>query len=55
MNPVDTLFVLICAAMVLLLTPAPAVFYTGLCRRKSGVDIMCRYRSASTWWGCSGP
>lgn len=40
MNPVDTLFVLICAAMVLLMTPALAVFYAGLCRRKSGVDIM---------------
>ncbi len=40
MNPVDTLFVLICAAMVLLMTPALAVFYAGLCRKKSGVDIM---------------
>lgn len=40
MNAVDTLFVLICAAMVLLMTPALAVFYAGLCRRKSGVDIM---------------
>ncbi len=40
MNTVDTLFVLICAAMVLLMTPALAVFYAGLCRKKSGVDIM---------------
>ncbi len=39
-NPVDTLFVLICAAMALLMTPALAVFYAGLCRKKSGVDIM---------------
>lgn len=40
MNTTDTLFVLVCAAMVLLMTPALAVFYAGLCRRKSGVDIM---------------
>lgn len=40
MNTVDTLFVLICAAMVLLMTPALAVFYAGLCRKKSGVAIM---------------
>lgn len=40
MNAINTLFVLLCAAMVLLMTPALAVFYAGLCRRKSGVDIM---------------
>lgn len=40
MSSVDTLFVLICSAMVLLMTPALAVFYAGLCRKKSGVDIM---------------
>jgi len=40
MNLANTLFVLICAAMVLLMTPALAVFYAGLCRKRSGVDIM---------------
>lgn len=40
MSEVDTLFVLVCAAMVVLMTPALAVFYAGLCRRKSGVDLM---------------
>ena len=40
MNAADTLFVLVCAAMVLVMTPALSAFYTGLTRRKSGVDIM---------------
>lgn len=53
MNTVDTLFVLICAAMVLLMTPALAVFYAGLCRKKkrsghhdTGLDLSCRCGTA---------
>lgn len=40
MNTVDMSFVLICASMALLMTPALAVFYASLCRKKSEVDIM---------------
>ncbi|MGN1014824.1 MAG: ammonium transporter [Butyricicoccus sp.] len=40
MNAADTLFVILCAAMVLFMTPALSAFYAGLTRRKSGVDIM---------------
>lgn len=36
----DTLFILICAAMVLFMTPALSAFYAGLTRKKSSVDIM---------------
>ena len=39
-NQVDTLFVLIGALMVILMTPALSVFYAGLGRIRNGVDVM---------------
>lgn len=38
----DTAFVLICAAMVLFMTPALGVLYSGLGRKKSSEDIMAQ-------------
>ena len=40
MNPVDTLFIIISAAMVLLMTPALSLFYGGLVRAKSILNTM---------------
>jgi Amt family ammonium transporter len=40
MNPVDTLFVLISTALVLLMTPALSLFYGGLVRAKSILNTM---------------
>ena len=40
MNPVDTLFVIISTAMVLLMTPALSLFYGGLVRAKSILNTM---------------
>ncbi len=40
MNPVDTLFVITSTAMVLLMTPALALFYGGLVRAKSILNTM---------------
>lgn len=39
-NFADTGFILVCAAMVCLMTPALAVFYAGLLRKGNIVDIM---------------
>lgn len=39
-SQVDTLFVLIGALMVILMTPALSAFYAGLGRARSGVDVM---------------
>ena len=39
-NFADTGFILVCAAMVCLMTPALAVFYAGLLRKRNIVDIM---------------
>jgi Amt family ammonium transporter len=39
-NPGDTAFVLICAALVLLMTPGLAFFYGGLVRKKNILTIM---------------
>lgn len=39
-NPGDTAFVLICAALVLIMTPGVAFFYGGLVRRKNVITIM---------------
>lgn len=40
MNPVDTLFIIISTAMVLLMTPALSLFYGGLVRAKSILNTM---------------
>ena len=40
MNPVDTLFVIVATALVLLMTPALALFYGGLVRAKSILNTM---------------
>jgi len=39
-NPGDTAFVLICAALVMIMTPGLAFFYGGLVRRKNVITIM---------------
>lgn len=39
-SPGDTAFVLICAAMVLLMTPALAIFYGGMVRSKSVLNMI---------------
>ena len=39
-NTGDTAFVLICSALVLLMTPALAFFYGGLVRRKNVLNTM---------------
>ena len=40
MNTGDNAFVLLCAALVFLMTPALAFFYGGLVRRKNVVNTM---------------
>src|SRR5699024_11298292 len=40
MNSGDTVFVMICAAFVFLMTPGLAFFYGGLVRRKNVVNTM---------------
>ncbi len=39
-NPGDTAFVLLCAALVMIMTPGLAFFYGGLVRRKNVITIM---------------
>ena len=39
-NPGDTAFVLLCAALVAIMTPGLAFFYGGLVRRKNVITIM---------------
>lgn len=40
MNAADTAFVLICSALVLLMTPGPAIFFGGLARSKNVLSTM---------------
>lgn len=46
MNPVDTLFILVCTALVFLMTPALAFFYGGLVRAKNALNTMMMSFSA---------
>ena len=39
-NPVDTLFVLISAGLVMLMTPGLAFFYGGMVRRKNVLSVL---------------
>src|SRR5512142_2940286 len=39
-NPVDTLFVLMSAAFVMLMTPALAFYYGGMVRRKNILSVL---------------
>ena len=50
----DTAFVLLSAALVLLMTPALAFFYGGLARKKNTLDTMCIVLSRSQLSHCNG-
>src|SRR5208283_2923099 len=53
-NTVDTLFVLISAALVMLMTPGLALFYGGMVRRKNILGVLMQCFAAmcvlNVWW-----
>ncbi|MDE2028099.1 MAG: ammonium transporter [Candidatus Omnitrophica bacterium] len=54
MNPVDTVFVLLSAALVMLMTPGLALFYGGMVRRKNILSVLIQCFAAmcvlNVWW-----
>ena len=57
-SPADTAWILVCAALVLLMTPALAFFYGGLVRRKNALNTMMMSFAAlgvvGTVWAVAG-
>ena len=57
-NTVDTLFVLISAALVMLMTPGLALFYGGMVRRKNILSMLMQCFAAmcvlNVWWIIDG-
>lgn len=41
----DTAFILICTALVMLMTPGVGLFYGGLVRRKNFISMLARHSS----------
>ncbi len=54
-NGANTGWVLLCAALVLLMTPGLAFFYGGMSRSKSVLNMLMMSFTALGVMGCSGP
>ena len=61
MNPTDTAFIIVCAALVMFMTPGLALFYAGMTRSKNALGTMMQSFAALgvislVWlfWGMGG-